>query len=165
MLYGFSMTIIHWMTLRLPLRPFDKLRTQGTLTCACGTGAGRANGTGPLVLSVAAPAAESKHAAMERHQKVSVLRLLQSGLWTWLVLPTLAYAQVVVPVTQVRHSGVSALWILANICYAGMRAQANPSHGWRIASFIFGFPGTLVSYFVIQEGSDRAYGIDLPRKH
>ncbi len=60
-------------------------------------------------------------------------------------------------------AGVSGLWILANFCYAGMRAQANPSSFWRVVSFIFGFPGTVVSLFAIEEGSERVYGVDVPR--
>jgi len=44
-----------------------------------------------------------------------------------------------------------------------MRAQNHPSKGWRIVSFIFGFPGTLISMLAIAEGSERAYGVDLPR--
>ena len=55
------------------------------------------------------------------------------------------------------------MWILANISYAGMRAQAHPSRGWRILSFIFGLPGTLVSLLAVDEGSERAYGVRLPR--
>jgi hypothetical protein len=62
------------------------------------------------------------------------------------------------------RTGVTGIWILANISYAGMRAQNSASAGWRITSFIFGFPGTLISYFAIEEGSERAYGIDLPRR-
>jgi hypothetical protein len=58
--------------------------------------------------------------------------------------------------------GVSAIWLLANICYAGMRAQGHPSRLWRVVSFLFGFPGTLVSWLVVKEGSNRAYGINLP---
>lgn len=42
-----------------------------------------------------------------------------------------------------------------------MRAQNSANAGWRITSFIFGFPGTLISYLAIEEGSERAYGIDL----
>ena len=61
-------------------------------------------------------------------------------------------------------AGVSGLWMLANICYAGMKAQANPSFGWRVLSFLFGFPGTLLSLIVVSEGSERAYGIDLPKR-
>jgi peptidoglycan/LPS O-acetylase OafA/YrhL len=64
----------------------------------------------------------------------------------------------------VRVTGVSGLWVLANISFAGMRAQNNPSTGWRILSFIFGFPGTLISFFAVKEGSERAYGIDIPRR-
>jgi hypothetical protein len=83
-----------------------------------------------------------------------------------LLTPLGAHAQNAVSETTGRavgNTGVSALWILANISYAGMRAQSNPSTGWRILSFIFGFPGTLVSFFVISGGSDRAYGIDIPK--
>jgi hypothetical protein len=53
--------------------------------------------------------------------------------------------------------------VLANVSYAGMRAQNNPDAGWRFAAFVFGFPGTLVSYFVVKEGECQAYGIRLPR--
>ena len=60
--------------------------------------------------------------------------------------------------------GVSGLWVLANICFAGMRAQNSPRAGWRIVAFLFGFPGTLVSYFVVAEGSERAWGVEIPRK-
>ena len=67
-------------------------------------------------------------------------------------------------VTVVRDTGVSGLWILANISYAGMRAQAHKSFGWRVASFVFGFPGTLLSFFVVAEGCGRAYGIEIPKR-
>ncbi len=69
-----------------------------------------------------------------------------------------------VPEDRVYTGGASALWILANISYAGMRAQGNPHRGWRILSFIFGFPGTLVSFLAVEEDGERAYGIDLPRR-
>ena len=45
---------------------------------------------------------------------------------------------------SVQDTGVSAIWVLANISYAGMPAQNSPSTGWRVLSFIFGFPGTLL---------------------
>ena len=61
-------------------------------------------------------------------------------------------------------AGVSAIWIWANLCYAGMRAQAHPSTAWRVVSFVFGFPGTLVSFFAVKEGGERAYGIELPKR-
>lgn len=64
-----------------------------------------------------------------------------------------------------RDTGFSAWWIFANISYAGMRAQASQSVGWRIVAFIFGFPGTLLSLLVIKEGSERMYGIDIPRRN
>ncbi|MBI5094298.1 MAG: hypothetical protein HZB26_17890 [Candidatus Hydrogenedentes bacterium] len=90
--------------------------------------------------------------------------------FTWLVtmftaLPAAAFADAASRSNDiVQTGGASGIWILANVSYAGMRAQSNPSVGWRILSFIFGFPGTLVSFLVIREGSERAYGIDLPKK-
>jgi hypothetical protein len=60
-----------------------------------------------------------------------------------------------------EDTGVSALWILANISHAGMRAQGSTSSGWRILAFIFGFPGTLLTFLVVGENSHRAYGIRL----
>ena len=68
------------------------------------------------------------------------------------------------PTNESLGTGVGGLWMLANICYAGMKAQANPSFGWRVLSFLFGFPGTLLSLIVVSEGSERAYGIDLPKR-
>jgi hypothetical protein len=65
---------------------------------------------------------------------------------------------------SIQDTGVSAIWILANISYAGMRAQNNPSAGWRILSFIFGLPGTLITYFAVAEGGERAYGIEISKK-
>jgi hypothetical protein len=58
----------------------------------------------------------------------------------------------------------SATWIFANLSYTGMRAQSTGSRFWRIVSFIFGFPGTLLTYWLVEEGSERAYGIDMPRR-
>ena len=63
-----------------------------------------------------------------------------------------------------RDTGVSGLWILANISYAGMRAQDHPRARWRILSFIFGFPGTLLSLFFVTEGGERVYGIQIPTR-
>lgn len=60
--------------------------------------------------------------------------------------------------------GASAVWIFANLSFAGMRAQNSSSTGWRIVAFIFGFPGTLLSLLVVREGSERAYGIQMPRR-
>ena len=82
------------------------------------------------------------------------------------LVPAVAHAQQVVYQTHdtVRVGGVSALWVLANISYAGMRAQVSTSTGWRIVSFIVGFPGTLLSLLAVQEGGERAYGIDIPKK-
>ncbi|HEX2492490.1 MAG TPA: hypothetical protein VHK24_01855 [Steroidobacter sp.] len=59
---------------------------------------------------------------------------------------------------------ISGVWIMANICFAGMRAQNNPSTAWRFAAFVAGLPGTLMTYFFVDEGSERAYGVDIPKK-
>lgn len=68
------------------------------------------------------------------------------------------------PQSQIQDTGISGLWILANISFAGMRAQNNPSVLWRTLAFIFGLPGTILTFIAVDEGSDRAYGIDLPRR-
>lgn len=97
---------------------------------------------------------------------MNIFRYVLSSFLT--VIPSLAAATEGVSPSQtqqsVRYTGVSAVWILANISYAGMRAQKNPNRGWRILSFLFGFPGTLLTYFVVPEGGERAYGIDIPKK-
>lgn len=66
--------------------------------------------------------------------------------------------------SRATYTGVSAIWILANFSYAGMRAQGHPSMPWRIVALVFGFPGTILSYLVIREGGERVYGVDLPKK-
>ena len=60
--------------------------------------------------------------------------------------------------------GVSAVWVFANISFTAMRAQAKGTTFWKVVSFIFGFPGTLLTLMVVDQGSERAYGIDMPRK-
>jgi hypothetical protein len=64
--------------------------------------------------------------------------------------------------TQIQDTGISGLWVLANFSFAGMRAQNNRSVLWRTLAFIFGLPGTIVTFFAVAEGRERAYGIDLP---
>jgi hypothetical protein len=86
--------------------------------------------------------------------------LLVNALWLSF-LPTSAFAD---NGTAVRDGGVSALWILANLAYTGMRAQGSTNEGWRIVAFIFGFPGTLLTFFAVTDGSERAYGVDLPKR-
>jgi hypothetical protein len=84
-----------------------------------------------------------------------------SSLLTW--FPNLVYGNSD-NATTVQVTGVSGLWMLSNVSFAGMRAQNNPSTGWRILAFIFGFPGTLITFFAVKEGSERAYGIDIPKR-
>jgi hypothetical protein len=66
--------------------------------------------------------------------------------------------------TSVRDGGVSAIWILANLAYTGMRAQGSKNTGWRAIAFIFGFPGTLLTFFAVEDAGERAYGVDLPKR-
>ena len=63
-----------------------------------------------------------------------------------------------------RDTGVSGLWVLANISFAGMRAQNHQSIFWRTVAAIFGFPGTIPSLICVTEGSERAYGISIPKQ-
>jgi len=42
---------------------------------------------------------------------------------------------------------------MANLAYAGMRAQNSQNSFGRGFTFILGFPGTLLSYFFVEEGS------------
>ena len=62
------------------------------------------------------------------------------------------------------EGGVSAVWIFANLSFTGMRVQATDTTFWKVVSFLFGFPGTLLTLLVVTRGSERAYGIDMPRK-
>jgi hypothetical protein len=79
-----------------------------------------------------------------------------------LLTPMVAYAAEASDNGRLVEKGVSGLWVLANVSFAGMRAQNHPSAVWRTVAFIFGFPGTFVSFISVQEGSYRAYGVMLP---
>jgi hypothetical protein len=58
---------------------------------------------------------------------------------------------------------MTSLSILSNVSYAGMRAQNKPENDFaRIVTFVFGAPYSLITYFCVEEGSKKAYGIDLP---
>jgi hypothetical protein len=52
-------------------------------------------------------------------------------------------------VPRERKGGASAIWIFANLSFTGMRAQAKGSTFWKVVSFIFGFPGTLLTLLVV----------------
>ena len=98
-------------------------------------------------------------------RKTNMCRNVSILLFGWASFASVALAQgMTSQEIQVTNTGISGLWILANISYAGMRAQNNSSKLWRILAFIFGPPGTIVTFFAVKEGNDRAYGIDLPRK-
>jgi hypothetical protein len=95
-------------------------------------------------------------------RKTNMCRNVLILLFGWASAASVALAQS--PEMQVTNTGISGLWVLANLSYAGMRAQNNSSKLWRILAFIFGLPGTIVTFFTVEEGYDRAYGVDLPRK-
>lgn len=98
-------------------------------------------------------------------RKTHFRRDLMVLLFSFVYCTSSALAQVsAIPQSQVRDTGISGLWVLANISFAGMRAQNNRSVLWRTLAFLFGLPGTIVTFFVVNEGSERAYGIDLPKK-
>ncbi len=60
--------------------------------------------------------------------------------------------------------GINAVWVFANLSFTAMQAQAKGSVFWKVVTFIFGFPGTLLTLLIVNKGSERAYGIDLPRR-
>ena len=82
----------------------------------------------------------------------------------WIFVPAVAFAQEAFGInpTTMTNTGVSGIWILANISYAGMRAQGSHQAGWRIIAFIFGLPGTLLTFLVVSDSGGSAYGIQLP---
>jgi hypothetical protein len=104
---------------------------------------------------------EHKKYPLTRRSIVTRIRAITSALVALVLLPRVAYAEAT---ERVSDTGASALWLLANFSYAGMRAQNHPSAGWRVVAFIFGFPGTLLSYFLVPEGGERAYGVEIPRR-
>jgi hypothetical protein len=97
----------------------------------------------------------------QRSQRISTALLTAGASWR---TPTLVWAAEESAQGKAFNTGGSGLGLLCNISYAGMRAQDQPSRGWRITAFIFGFPGTLITYFAVPEGHHRAYGIELPGK-
>ena len=59
--------------------------------------------------------------------------------------------------------GMGALSTLANISYAGMRAQNDPNNEFqRMLAFVVGLPHSVVTLACVSEGSNKAYGIHLP---
>lgn len=88
-----------------------------------------------------------------------------TGLISFVLLASLAtWANSGGAARDAGDGGASAVWIFANLSFAGMRAQNSSSKGWRIVAFIFGFPGTLLSLLVVDEGGERVYGIETPRR-
>ena len=79
-----------------------------------------------------------------------------------LTIPTLMFAdfQTKIFYNKDQHLMIGLI-IIANFIYAGMRAQNNTNKIWRIITFIFGLPFTIITYFVVKEDSERAFGIDL----
>lgn len=66
--------------------------------------------------------------------------------------------------TRIIAVGIGYISLLANVSYAGMRAQNKPENNIkRTVAFIFGFPHSIITLLVVDVGSNRAYGIELPR--
>lgn len=82
------------------------------------------------------------------------------------LIPFAAQAQSATQQVQdnLPKGGISAIWILANFSYAGMRAQGSESYGWRTLAFLFGFPGTFLTWMTVEENSERVYGVEVPRR-
>jgi hypothetical protein len=59
--------------------------------------------------------------------------------------------------------GVDAIWVFANLSFTAMRAQDKGTTFWKVVTFIFGFPATLLTLLIVDKGSERAYGMDMPR--
>lgn len=76
-------------------------------------------------------------------------------------LPSIALAQ---SAESGATGGISAIWIFANLSFAGMRAQDGDGMFWKVVCFVFGFPATLLTLMVVTKGSERAYGIDMLRR-
>jgi len=88
-----------------------------------------------------------------------------TGLIAFVLLASLAtWANGAGTARDAGDGGASAIWIFANLSFAAMRAQNSSSKGWRIVAFIFGFPGTLLSLLIVDEGGERVYGIEMPRR-
>ena len=62
---------------------------------------------------------------------------------------------------------IGPMGVAANVMYAGMRAQNSPDTTWkRKFAFLFGLPTSFITFLVVEEGSCKAFGIELPRnKH
>jgi len=68
------------------------------------------------------------------------------------------------PLASAGKAMLLALWVMANLAYAGMRAQDNESTVARALMFTAGLPGTIVSLIVVDEGSERMYGVAMPHR-
>lgn len=63
---------------------------------------------------------------------------------------------------RVIYASLYAGW---NMSYAIMRAQGKEDMAhYQIPVFLLGFPATLVTWICVTKGSEKAYGMDFPRK-
>jgi hypothetical protein len=58
--------------------------------------------------------------------------------------------------------GIDAVWVFANLSFTGMRTQAKGSMFWKVVTFIFGFPGTLLTLLLVNKGSDGLMELTCP---
>ena len=68
-------------------------------------------------------------------------------------------------VTKIVFRGFGYFGLLCNFSYAGMRAQNAQNDIGRTITFIGGFPCSVVTYFAVEEGSNRCYGVELLSKN
>lgn len=62
----------------------------------------------------------------------------------------------------IKYWGIGAVSTLANLSYAGMRAQGETDkEDARKYAFILGFPYSIVTYLAVDLGSNTAYGVKL----
>jgi hypothetical protein len=100
---------------------------------------------------------------MHRNGRRTFLTFAQLALLAAAIAPS-ALAQNAAATWTGSEGGASAIWIFSNLSFTAMRAQDSGALFWKIVTFIFGFPGTLLTLFVVSRGSERAYGIDMPRR-
>ena len=97
------------------------------------------------------------------HRTTDMHHRLKTFVMAWTPACALAAESVSTLHRIIGNGALTGAWIMANLCFAGMRAQNHPSTTWRVVAFACGLPFTLVTYFVVGEGSERAFGVEIPK--
>jgi hypothetical protein len=69
---------------------------------------------------------------------------------------------VVSPFRAQRYT-ISGLWVLANVSFAACELKTTAAC-WRTLSFIFGLPGTIVTFLLYVREASMRNGVDLPER-